>query len=1038
MKSSSSTPRAPFALFEPLEPRQMLAVVPQGFTDTAIVSQIDSPTAIAFAPDGRILIAQKTGQLRIVKDGNLLPSPLLTLPVDTNGERGLIGVELDPAFGTAGNNFVYVHYTVPGNPPHNRVSRFTISGDTVNAGSEQILLELDPQGAAQAHFDHNGGAIHFGPDGKLYITVGDNRQNLLGKDVTALTNFFGKMLRINRDGTIPTDNPYYNQASGKYRAIWAKGLRNPFTFSFHAGTGRMFINDVGEAAWEEINEASPAADFGWPSTEGPTSNPAYTSPFYAYHHDTGPVTGCAISGGDFYDAASFPASYRDDYLFLDFCEGWIKSIDTATKQVTTLATGIMFPAELQVHPDGSVYYLEMGGLPNGTLRRIQYTAGTAPSITQHPTSQTRSPGQSVTFSVVASGTQPLDYQWQRGNVNIPGATAPSYTLDGLQPADNGATFRVIVTNPGGSTPSNPAILTVTSNQSPTATITAPSSGALYRAGDTINFAATAADPEDGELPPAAFSWHVDFHHDDHLHPFMPTTAGIKSGSFTIPTAGETSANVFFRIHLTVTDSQGRSHSIFRDVQPITSPFTIQTSPPGLSLNLDGQPRTNPLTVTGVVAVQRELSAPLTQSLNGVTYEFVSWSDAGAATHVISTPNSPTTYTATYRAVTSAALTLTGTGADDAFTLRLDPTGQNLLVTQNGSTTSHPLGSFSSISVNGLAGNNSLTVDFAGGSPVPAAGLVFIGGTAPHNVLKVLGKPSNTAADNLTLEFGASGRNRLAGSIDGRAFSSIEFDYGTQLQLDPGPNVNALSVGGGITELYLAPATTALAANAGIIIFTESNTLRALHLSGSAQLYHEPGSSAVLHTSALSVTGQALLDLADNAMILQAPSPFTRDSALSHTTSRIASARNAPADRWAGPGITTQSATLDSLTTLGVIPNLAPSGAPLYDTFLGHPVNANSVLIRFTLEGDADLDGRLTISDFFAADSGRALRQSTFARGDFDYSGGPPTADDLMLLDRSFLSQPAASAFAPSPAHPITPLDHEDDDDRPITHLPPLF
>jgi glucose/arabinose dehydrogenase len=155
--------------------------------------------------------------------GALLATPFLTVSTDTNGERGLLGVAFDPSF--ALNGFVYVYYTVPGSPPHNRLARFTASGDVAVSGSQAILLELNNLNAT----NHNGGAIHFGPDGKLYIAVGENA---VSSNAQTLSNLLGKILRLNKDGTIPTDNPFYTSATGTNRAIWARGLRNPFTFDF--------------------------------------------------------------------------------------------------------------------------------------------------------------------------------------------------------------------------------------------------------------------------------------------------------------------------------------------------------------------------------------------------------------------------------------------------------------------------------------------------------------------------------------------------------------------------------------------------------------------------------------------------------------------------------------------------------------------------------------------------------------------------------------------------------------------------------------
>src|SRR3954451_18185251 len=277
------------------------ATLPTGFSETQVATGLSAPTAMAFAPDGRLFVAEQGGPLRVIKNGTLLAQPFLTVTVNSAGERGLLGVAFDPAF--ASNGYVYVYYTATTPTLHNRVSRFTASGDVAVAGSEVPILDLNDLSNAT---NHNGGAIHFGPDGKLYIAVGDNAN---GANSQTLANLLGKILRINPDGTIPSDNPFFASATGINRAIWALGLRNPFTFSFQPGTTRMFINDVGENTWEEINDGIAGSNYGWPTTEGPTPDPRFRSPIFWYGHSTGPTTGCAITGGAFYNppTVQFPA-----------------------------------------------------------------------------------------------------------------------------------------------------------------------------------------------------------------------------------------------------------------------------------------------------------------------------------------------------------------------------------------------------------------------------------------------------------------------------------------------------------------------------------------------------------------------------------------------------------------------------------------------------------------------------------------------------------------------------------------------------------
>ena len=339
------------------------ATLPAGFTETAITG-LSGPTAIEIAPDGRIFVCQQTGSLRVIKNGVLLPTPFVTLNVDPNGERGLLGIAFDPNF--ASNNFLYLYYTVPSTPRHNRVSRFTANGDVVVPNSEVIILELDNLTAAT---NHNGGAIHFGPDGKLYVAVGENAT---GSNAQTLANRLGKMLRINSDGTIPTDNPFFNTASGDNRSIWALGLRNPFTFAFQPGTGRLFINDVGQDTWEEINDGIAGSNYGWNQSEGPTSNPAFRSPLFFYGHGIGATVGCAIAGGAFYNpnTVRFPQSFVGKYFFADLCSNWIRTFDPATGTASDFASGVSGPVDLKVSVDGSLYILARNA---GSVVRVQFT-----------------------------------------------------------------------------------------------------------------------------------------------------------------------------------------------------------------------------------------------------------------------------------------------------------------------------------------------------------------------------------------------------------------------------------------------------------------------------------------------------------------------------------------------------------------------------------------------------------------------------------------------------------------------------------------
>jgi glucose/arabinose dehydrogenase len=553
----------------PFTPWARAASVPVGFADTPIASGLTSPSAMVVAPDGRVFVTQQNGTIRLIKNDVLRSQTFYTVTTDFTSERGLLGITLDPAFTT--NHYLYLYFTAKSPTTHNRVLRVTEANDAVVAGSERVILDLPdvPTGTKW----HMGGGLQFGTDGRLYVAVGNHEDSVISNSKSQqLGNPFGKILRIAADGTIPSDNPWVN-TSGAYKANWAIGLRNPFSFAIHSGSGTMFINDVGQSAWEEVNRGQRGANYGWSVVQGNSSDSRFVNPAYAYNH----TNACSVVGAAFYNPPTqqFPSTYVDKYLFMDFCGGWIKTLNPSTNSIGSFVTGINRPVALAVAPDGSVYYTARNqhtGTPTtgaGTVSKITYTGSQAPRITLHPQSQTVLLGASVTFTVAAEGA--TSYRWQRNGVNITGATSTSYTISSTTSGDHGARFRAIATNSFGSATSSEAVLTVTTNQSPTGTLVNPPAGTTYDVGSTISYSGTGSDPEDGTLPASAFTWQVDFHHDAHAHSFVPATTGSRSGSFTVPTSDDhaTDANVWYRTYLIVEDSAGATHVSFRDVRPRT-------------------------------------------------------------------------------------------------------------------------------------------------------------------------------------------------------------------------------------------------------------------------------------------------------------------------------------------------------------------------------------------------------------------------------------------------------------------------------------
>ncbi|MGH7222798.1 MAG: PQQ-dependent sugar dehydrogenase, partial [Gemmataceae bacterium] len=445
-------------------PRPLAAKLPDGFDERGVVTGINGATAMDFAPDGRLFLCEQIGALRVVKNDVLLPLPFVTVKVDSSWERGLLGVAFDPDFNQ--NHHVYVNYISPDPYPHHRISRFTADGDRAVPGSEVILFEGDNQEklGGGVKNGHQGGAIHFGKDGKLYVAIGDQTAGAPAQDLKTLQ---GKILRLNRDGSIPKDNPFYRKTTGKYRAIWALGLRNPFTFAFQPGTGRMFINDVGGAN-EEINVGAAGANYGWPTVEhGPTKHRRFRGPIHWYKESS-------IAGGAFYNPPrrQFPVKYVGKYFFADFKQGWIRTLDPDNpKAVRDFLTGLgnLSIVDIKIAADGSLYYLRRLAwvrdkdyrANTGVLYKVRYTGAEAPaSIAAAPADQRVSVGQPAMFRVVAGGGVPLRFQWQRDDRDIAGANGDTYTLPAVARADRDARFRCLVRNAHGTALSRPATLTV--------------------------------------------------------------------------------------------------------------------------------------------------------------------------------------------------------------------------------------------------------------------------------------------------------------------------------------------------------------------------------------------------------------------------------------------------------------------------------------------------------------------------------------------------------------------------------------------------
>jgi glucose/arabinose dehydrogenase len=682
------------------------AAVPARFTDS-LVTAILGPTAIAFTPDGRLLITTQGGTLRVFAAGGLLPTAALTIPANqicSNSERGLLGVTVDPAF--ADNHFIYLFYTRPTptgtcpttglTRPVNRVSRFTLPDtNVVDPMTEMVLVDNMPSPAG----NHNAGDVQFGRDGYLYISIGDggcdyaNNSGCAGSNDAARDQHVltGKILRITSAGGIPPTNPFQGAGTARCNVTgmttpgnrcqetFAWGLRNPFRFAFdpnNAGT-RFFINDVGQGLWEEIDLGQSGADYGWNCREGAHANstsgpcspapPGMVDPIFEYRHGlqvpatTSPTNCNSITGGAFVPNGLWPG-FDGKYLFADFVCGWIFQLTDnggGSFAAADFATGLgnSSAVALRFGPHGStqaLYYTTYAA--GGQVRRIvrDNPVGNDPPTAIAAASPISGPVPlNVTFDATGSSDpdagDTLTYFWDFGD-GTPETATSSLTIPHNYTSAGVFTVSLRARDDNFAFSSPVTLQVQPGNTPPSPSMASPALLATFAVGQTITLTGSATDTQDGTLPASGLSWQVLLHHNnDHTHPFLGPLVG-NNIQFVAPSPEDlaAAANSYLEVILTATDSGGLATVLARDVQPRQVDLTLASDPPGLALALNGAPITAPQTVTSWEGYAIAVSAANQSDGMGGSYVFLDWSDGGEAAHSLMTPATDATITARFR------------------------------------------------------------------------------------------------------------------------------------------------------------------------------------------------------------------------------------------------------------------------------------------------------------------------------------------------------------------------------------------------------
>jgi glucose/arabinose dehydrogenase len=616
-----------------------------------------------FTPDGRVVLGYLSGALKVVDLATgVATQQLFGSDVLSGGEAGQLDVLVDPAFST---NKRFYTYSVSNATAQLVVARYTV-GATANATSgSRVVVWTSAESMNRAKPYHVGGSINFGPDGKLYISTGDNLSTTGAPQ--DLSSVFGKILRINIDGTVPTDNPFYDGAGPNLDEVWAYGFRNAYRTSFDSVTGEYLVADVGgnvsATAFEELNIVTAGGNYGWPLCEGPLvkANPAQgancpsgtKAPLYVYRHNIG--QGCcmnrAIIGGEVYRGTQFPAAFRGTYMFADYPTGefsWLErsgSSVTAGSLFTTSLAGAN-PVWMGVNPyDGAVYWLHYGWGQDGQLRRFRYAGGgTGAPVIDTSTADRTSGGAPLTVAFTGAAHDPdgtlVTYSWDFGDGTTSTSLSPTHTYT----AAGNYSAQLSVSSGGQTTRATP--ISIRAGSPPTATITGPADGTTFVGGQTLRLTGTGTDPEDGALASSALSWTVTLRHEDHQHP-VSTFVG-SSGDLTIDTSGHGwEGNTRLEVRLTVVDRDGLTASKAITLRPskVTARFTSNLA--GVNVSIDSIAQPVPFDQESLIGFRHLVSVPATQCVADELWRFDRWSDQLGREHEIVVPTANTAYEATY-------------------------------------------------------------------------------------------------------------------------------------------------------------------------------------------------------------------------------------------------------------------------------------------------------------------------------------------------------------------------------------------------------
>jgi glucose/arabinose dehydrogenase len=722
--------------------------IPREAGGQTTITGLRKPTTLTFGPDGEMFVGDWFGRVKVFDSvEDTTPTLALTVvkEVHSFGDRGLLGMELDPEYKTAGHNYIYLSYAydVPlgsAEPPN---AEYGDGGDDCEnvspytdceVSGRVVRIALDPatgvaaDGAVeppqqelvrswcQQFNSHSMGDIEFDSSGALLVTGGeganysaadygqfanpcgdpvDEGGSLRAQDVRTPgdpTDYSGAIIRVDREtGEALDDNPLFDSTDVAARRILAYGMRNPYRFEVRPGTDEVFIADVGQYYWEELNRViSPPAtgqsapNFGWPCYEGgnaslfvlnswnqldkPLCESLYDDPsqvtasFWGYPHGTdaaghlfsgdecNPNAGAAFSGLAFYEAAAvpdwqvYPAGYHGALFMADAARGcvWAMHLNDSGEldpaSITNFATsfdgeGTFTPVDVVQGPEGALY---MPNFYDHTVEQIRYFGDNEPPVAALEADEVDgNVPLTVHFDAGASSDvegDDLTYAWDLDGDGSFDDGSDSPTAEATYTTAVNVMAKVRVSDEFGR--SDVASLTIYPGDlgAPVATIVEPLADLDWAIGDTIEYEGTADDPDPGGDADLAYHWEFNLKHctdgECHTHPY--TTSDAASGSLVAPPHEYPS---HLSLELTVTDSRGRESTVTREIFPREAKVTLSSDPVGAPLDFDGKPASGGPFVL-IAGGTGNVSAAPTAVIGGQKYVFASWSDGGAISHQV--------------------------------------------------------------------------------------------------------------------------------------------------------------------------------------------------------------------------------------------------------------------------------------------------------------------------------------------------------------------------------------------------------------------